>query len=156
MYGSRSTASAAPRPAAVVVGPDDLVEEALTTEELVQEHLRVVGLAVVEMEVERPRRRQHPPELAKARLEKAEIVVERVLVRRVAERGRGVAPPAEADAVAVVVRRGRERQPPLPASGVEGGIGVDELEARVVEARKELEVVPEEDEILAGPHGARV
>jgi hypothetical protein len=38
---------------AVVVGPDDLVEEALAAEQRVERDLRVVGLAEVEVQVER-------------------------------------------------------------------------------------------------------
>ena len=40
--------------AAEVVGPDDLVEEAVAAEDLVERDLDVVGLALVEVDVERP------------------------------------------------------------------------------------------------------
>ncbi len=62
----------APRGAgAVVVRPDDLVEEVFATEERVQRHLRVVGLAVVEVQVEGALRIQQPPGLLEPRLEKS-------------------------------------------------------------------------------------
>ena len=44
---------AAARLGAVVVGPDQLVEEALAAEQLVEQQLRVVRLAVVEVQVQR-------------------------------------------------------------------------------------------------------
>ena len=44
---------AAPGARAVVVRPDDLVEEALAPEDLVEQQLAVVGLAVVDVEVQR-------------------------------------------------------------------------------------------------------
>jgi hypothetical protein len=40
----------------------------------------------------------------------------------------------------------------LPSTGVERGVGIDELETAVVEAGKHVEVVPEEDQVLAGLH----
>ncbi len=44
---------AVPRAATVVVRPDDFVQEAVTAENLVEEDLAVVGLPVVDMEIER-------------------------------------------------------------------------------------------------------
>ena len=90
MYGSRSTAScrrgtasgpsrrrgscrawpaSAAWPRAVVVGPDDLVEEALAAEQRVEHDLGVVRLAVVEVQVERAvgRRAAATPRPAAAR-----------------------------------------------------------------------------------------
>jgi len=46
------------RPSAVVVDPDELVEEALRAEELVERELAAVRLAVVEVNVQRAVRRQ--------------------------------------------------------------------------------------------------
>ena len=85
MYGSRSTASESNqyavgildvdedrvvlgRPAlarlrAVVVRPDELVEEAVAPEQRVQQHLGVVRLAVVEVQVERAVVGEQPPRL---------------------------------------------------------------------------------------------
>src|SRR5207244_5942978 len=63
---------APPRAAPVVVGPDDLVEEAAPAEDLVQQQLAVVGLAVVDVEVERPAAPQEPPGLPQPRLEEAQ------------------------------------------------------------------------------------
>ena len=90
---------------AVVVGPDELVEEARAAEQLVQQQLAVVRLAVVDVEVQRPVRREQAADLAQARLEEAEVVVERVAVGGLGEQARGVAAAGEAGAVAGAVRR---------------------------------------------------
>ena len=66
------------RARAVVVGPDDLVQEAVAPEDLVEEHLAVVRLAVVEVEVERAVVARAGAGLAQPRLEEAEVVVEGV------------------------------------------------------------------------------
>jgi hypothetical protein len=63
---------------AVVVRPDDLVHEPVPTEDLVEENLAVVDLAVVEVHEERSARLQHPPGLDQARLEEARQVVEAI------------------------------------------------------------------------------
>jgi hypothetical protein len=52
---------------AVVVGPDDLVEEAAPAEELVEQDLDVVGLARVEVHVERAVVGQQPAGVLQAR-----------------------------------------------------------------------------------------
>ena len=66
---------AAPRPGAVVVGPDDLVQEALTAEDLVEQNLAVVSLTVVDVEVERPVVAEQPVGLVQPRPDEAEVVV---------------------------------------------------------------------------------
>ena len=136
---------AAPRPCAVVIGPDDLVQEALATEELVEQQLAVVRLARVGVEVEGAGLGKDAADLAEAWLEEPEVVVERVSVGRLAEERRPVAPSAEARAVALGVGLDRDRAPRLGAAGVEGWVGVDELERAVGKQRQDLEVVAEDD-----------
>src|SRR5690606_38095734 len=68
------------RLAAVVVGPDDLVEKALAAEERVEENLGVVRLAIVEMQIERAVVGEQPPRLLEARLEELPVVLEAVVV----------------------------------------------------------------------------
>ena len=67
---------AAVRAGAVVVGPDDLVEEALAPEDGVEQDLAVVDLAVVDVEVERAVGGEDAVRLDEARLEEGEVVVE--------------------------------------------------------------------------------
>ena len=71
---------AAARLGAVVVGPDQLVEERVAPEQLVEQQLAVVGLAVVDVEVERPMRREQLARARQPRLEEPEVVGERVVV----------------------------------------------------------------------------
>ena len=121
---------------AVVVGPDDLVQEALAAEDLVEEHLAVVRLARVDVDVQRPVLREHPPRLAQPRLEKAEVVVEAVGVGAAARRPAPVAPAAEPGAVAVGIGLDREREPALLLAGVERRIDVDQREGAVRQPRR--------------------
>ena len=65
--------------AAVVVGPDDLVEEAGAPEDAVQQHLAVVRLAVVDVEVEGAVGGEDAVSLDEARGEEGEVVVEGVV-----------------------------------------------------------------------------
>jgi hypothetical protein len=64
----------------VVVGPDDLVEERVAAEQLVEQQLAVMGLAVVDVEVERPVGSEQLAAALQARGEEAEVVTERVVV----------------------------------------------------------------------------
>ena len=142
---------AALRLGAVVVGPDDLVQEALAAEELVEQKLRVVRLAIVEVEVERAARGEQSAQLPNPGLEEAQIVLERVRVRGLAEEPAGVAAPLEADAVAGLVGNDLERAPRDLPAGVEGRVRIDELEALVREARQDVQVVAEENEVVGRP-----
>ena len=64
---------------AVVVGPDDLVEEAVAPEDAVEQHLAVVHLAVVDVEVEGAVGGEDAVGLAQPRLEEGEVVVEGIV-----------------------------------------------------------------------------
>ena len=61
---------------AVVVCPDDLVEEALATEDLIEQELAVVRLAVVDVEVQRALACEQAMRVLQARREEREVVVE--------------------------------------------------------------------------------
>ena len=147
----------APRGArAVVVGPDDLVEEALASEDLVEQQLAVVRLAVVDVEVERALARQQPVRVLEARREEREVVVEAVAVggaRRAARCGSAgpesrVRSPSSSRTVRSVLRD-------LRPAGVERRIDVDQLERPVGEAGQQLEVVAEQDLIDRGASSVR-
>ena len=64
----------------VVVCPDDLVEKTFPAEERVEQHFRVVRLAVVEVQVEGAVVGEQAPRLGQPRFEKAPVVVEAVVV----------------------------------------------------------------------------
>ncbi len=140
---------------AVVVGPHDLVQEALPAEDLVEEHLHVVGFARVDVDVQRPILREHPPRLAEPRLEKTEVVVEAVGVGAAARRPAPVPPPAEPGAVTVGIGLDREREPALLLPGVERRIDVDQRERAVRQPWKQIEVVAEVDPLLEHTGEAR-
>ena len=78
---------AAPRLGAVVVGPDQLVEECVAPEDLVEQQLAVVGLAVVDVEVQRPVLGEQRAGRAQPRLQEAEVVGELVVVAEALEDG---------------------------------------------------------------------
>ena len=85
---------------AVVIRPDDLVEKALAAEDLVQQQPAVVGLAVVDVEVQRSLAREQPVGLQQARVQEREIVVERVPIGGLGEQTRGVAAALKSGAIA--------------------------------------------------------
>ena len=96
---------AAARLGAVVVGPDQLVEERVAAEQLVEQQLAVVRLAVVDVEVQRPVRGQQLARARQPRLQERQVVGERVVVAERLQQPRPVAPAAEADTVAGAVGR---------------------------------------------------
>jgi len=94
------------RAGSVVVCPDDLIQEALPPEDLIEQQAAVVGLAVVDVEVDRSLALQQAMSLLQAGCEKGEIVLEGVPVGGLIEQGRAVAatlePPAVTPASATV------------------------------------------------------
>src|SRR5205085_9509344 len=110
------------RPRAVVVGPHDLVQEAVAPEDFVQRDLDVVRLPGIEMDVQRSALREQLARLAQEGLEPADVVIEGVDERRLAHLLRAVAAALEAGAVAVLVRDGAKRAAALFATGVEGRV----------------------------------
>jgi hypothetical protein len=109
------------RARAVVVGPDDLVEEVLAAEDLVEQELAVVSLAIVDVEVERSRRSKDAPTIDQARLQEGEVVGELIEVRGLGEQTARVAPSAEADPVAGLVCLRREGPSRLLLPVLKGG-----------------------------------
>src|SRR5436190_19799472 len=122
---------------AVVVCPDDLVQEAIAAEDLVEQHLAVVGLAEIEVEVERSAVGEQPVRLTQARLEERDVVVEAVRERARRELRRSVAPAVEPGPVAARIRNGGEGSTRLDCAGVERRIGVDQLEEAVAKPRQQ-------------------
>jgi hypothetical protein len=94
-----------------------------------------VSLPIVDVEVERPASSQQTPRFAQAWLEEAEVVLERVSVRRLREQTSRVAASLEADAVAALVRDRLERPATLLLARVERRVDVDELKALLGELR---------------------
>ncbi len=138
------------RARAVVVGPDDLVQKAVATEELVEQQPAVVGLAVVDVEVQRARAREQPAGFVQAWGEKREVVVERVAIGGLRQQACLVATALKPGAIAVGVGVCVQRLAGLSAAGVERRVDVDQLKRFIGEAWKQVEVVAEEDRVGAG------
>ncbi len=138
---------------AVVVGPDDLVLEAGSGEDLVEQDLAVVDLAGVDVEEEAAGGGEQAVGLEEAGAEEAEVVGEEV---GVAVGGGGsdglgaVAMAAEAGAIAGGVADGLDAGAGLAAAGVEGRIDVDEVDGGRFHAAEEREVVALEDLVQRG------
>ena len=138
-----------PRLAAVVVGPDQLVQEGVAAEDLVQQQLAVVGLAVVDVKVERAVRRQQLTGARNPGREERKVVGERIVVAQGVEQLRAVAPAAEPGAVAVRgVGSDLKRAAGLRAAGVERRIQVDEVECSFRKLSECDQVVPLDDQIV--------
>jgi hypothetical protein len=138
------------RARAVVVGPDELVQKAVATEKLVEQQPAVVGLAVVDVEVQRARAREQPAGFGQAGCEKREIVLERVAIRGLVQQARLVATALKPGAIAVGVGVGVQRLAGLDVAGVERRVDVDQLKRGVSELWQQVEVVAEQDRVGAG------
>src|SRR5690606_57518 len=138
-----------------VVRPDDLIEETVSAEDAVERHLDVVHLAIVEMQIERARRRQQPVRLAQTRLEKRDVVVERIVVRPRAGDDRAVALPLEADATALVAAGRAQRRAHLALPRIERGIDVDQLKRAVRQSRQYVGIVAEQHDVGVSPIAKR-
>jgi hypothetical protein len=135
---------APPRARPIVIGPDDLVEKALPPEDLIEQKLAVVGLAIVDVEVQRPLALQQPMGLFQARCEERKIIVEGVAVGRFLEQPRLVAAALKASSVATLVGHRLQRLAGLRLPCVERRVYVDQLEGLIRESRQQLEVFAEQ------------
>ena len=88
------------RARAVIVRPDDLVEEAFAPEDLIQQHLAVMHLAVINVKVQAAIGGQNAFGFDQARLEECQEIVKDIAVGFEANLGRGIALPGKASAVA--------------------------------------------------------
>ena len=159
------------RPPAVVVGPDDLVEKALASEDLVEKDLAVVRLAVIDMEVEGPVRGEESVGFLQSRNDEPHVIVEDVAVGTTGDLGGRVSTTGETHAIPRWIRHDRDLSTSLSTAGIERRIDVDQVERTVLQARKNLGVVGLNDEIvlqtdpvgkvgkvylLKKPHGAKI
>src|SRR5439155_10291272 len=119
-------------------------------EDLVEQELAVMRLAVVDVEVERALAREQASHFPQARLEERQVVIETVAVGGVGEHARAVSVPLKADAPAILGADGCQRLARLALARVEGGIDVDELKGPGREARQQLEILAEEDLVACG------
>ena len=132
-------------PRAVVVGPDDLVHEAVLPEDFVEHHLAVVHLAVVDVEEEAALGSQQPQRLPEPRAHERQIVVEGIVEGATPQPFGAVSVALVAGSVAGLVPHRAQPEPPLGASGVEGRVDVNEVKGEVGQGLEDVEVVAEHD-----------
>ena len=132
-------------PRAVIVGPDDLVYEALAPEDFVQQHLAVMRFAVVDMEEEGARGCEQPVRLPEPGLDEGHVVVERIVPGGGAEADRPVALALEARPVALVVLDRPKPCASLCFAGIERRVDIDEVEAAILQAGEHLQIVAQVD-----------
>ena len=143
---------APPRLGAVVVGPDQLVQEGVPTEDLVQQQLAVMSLAVVDVEVQRSVRGQQLPATGQSRLQEGQVVRELVVIAEALQQTGAVPAPTKADPRCrawCVVPRDRQRRARLGPAGVERGVHVDEVEVTLRQGLQDREVVALYDQVIA-------
>ena len=129
--------------AAVVVGPDDLVDEGVAAENLVQHHLAIVDFPVIDVEEKAAVVIQHAVCLLHAGAEEPDVVVEDVGVFAGPDDLGAVAAPLEPSAVAVGIRRHLDAGAGLRLAGVEWGIDVDQLECAVRQRPQDIQIIAE-------------
>ena len=127
----------------VIVGPDQLVQETLAPEDLVHQHLAVVDLAVVQVQVEGPVRPEYPVAFAQAWLKKTQIVVEMVRKRRFAESYCPISVALVAQAIAIIVADSLQPKAALNLPCVEWRVDIDKRGASVWHGAKDGQIVAE-------------
>ncbi len=137
-------------PGAVVVGPDDLVEEALAAEDLIEQELAVVRLAIVDVEVEAAVLAQQAVRLEQPWLEEGQVVVEAIAVAGLREERRFVAATLKARALPLPVLHRLERAAGLQLAGVERRVDVDQLKGPALQRGQQLEVLTQQYPIGPG------
>ena len=134
------------RPAAVVVGPDDLVQEPLGPEQLVEQEPGVVGGVKIEVEVDRSCRSQHSVDLGEALVQERQVLREGHVVSVAVARD-------HFELVHAVGKTLASLGTGTSANGAqgthllrpEGGVDVNEVDASVRQLAQDPQVVVEED-----------
>jgi hypothetical protein len=113
---------------AVIVGPDDFVDEGVATEDEVEEDLAVVDLSIVDVEEEAAIGMKEAMGFDEARFEEGEVVVEEVWVFLGTDLDVAVAESMEAGFGSLGIADDGDVVAGLDATGVEGGIDVDQVD----------------------------
>ena len=127
--------------AAVIVGPDDFVDEGIAAKYFVQHYLAIVDFPVVDVEEQAAVVIQQTVGFGHAGTEEADVVVEIVGVPAVADDMGTVAAALETGAVAVGVGRDLDASAGLGFAGVEGRVNVDELERAIGQGGQDIKIV---------------
>ena len=136
---------------AVVVRPDDLVQEVVATEDLVEQHLAVMRFSVVDVEVERSVVREQTSRLFQLRPDERQVVVVHVEVLHATDLGRHVTPPLKPNTIAAAFSPiGTQRRANLRFAGIERRVDIDQLERLVGQLGKQVRAVGQHDVVVAG------
>src|SRR5690606_10795713 len=125
----------------VVVRPDQLIQEALAAEQRVEQHLRVVRLTVIQVQVQGAVIGEQAPRLGQPRLQKRPVVVELVVVAQKLTQDSLVPLTLETRYRSRLAAHTRRRLPRLRTARVEGRVEVGEGERGIREPARDLEVV---------------
>ena len=138
-------------PRAVVVGPDDLVQEALPAEDGVQHHLGVVHLPVVQVQVQGAVVGEQPPCLDQSRFQEGPVVAESVVVLVQGALDRVVGPAFEPHPVAPAcgVNHHCGSLARLDPAGVERRVHVNQGESAVRQRGEVVSVVRVHHQVAA-------
>jgi hypothetical protein len=132
-------------PATVVVRPDDLVQERRAPEDTVKEHLAVVNLAVVDVEVKASVRCQNAVRLGEPRFQEGQMVVEEIAEALGPDHDALVATALEPDAGALCGAYRLELRALLDLARVEWRIDAHEVHAGARKRPQDVEVLGEVD-----------
>ena len=112
---------------AIIVGPDDLIKEALPSEDLIEQHLAVMHFAVIDVKVQAAVGLEQAISLAQARFDKGNKVIENVAVGLRTHLHCCIAVAGKAGTVAVLGTFGAQLGAALRMPGVEGWVDIDEV-----------------------------
>lgn len=135
---------------AIIVGPDDLVEEGRAPEDLVEQHLAVMHLAVIYVEIQAAVRLEHPVGFVQARREEGQKIVKDVSVALAADLDRLVALALKSHPVAGLAALSADLGPGLGFAGIEGWVDVDQVDRFGGQGLQDGQVIAEIDGIGHG------
>ena len=133
------------RPAAKVIRPDDLVEKTVSPEDLVEQHFDVVNLARIQMQIQRPIRSQHTPDLAQTGSQELDVFLKGVAKGVLRRRLRAIPTAAEPNSLALIVSGRAQSLVRANVPRVEWRIGIDELHALRRQGLQNRQVVALDD-----------
>ncbi len=133
------------RPRTIVVCPHHLVEKALATEDLVEQHLAVVRLARIDVEIEAAVRGEDSPCLDEPRPQPSDVIVETIVEPRAVRSLRPIVTARETEPRQLRVLRRRRSQSVTLTAGVERRIDVDEAGTSVRQRAKDVECLAVHD-----------
>jgi len=118
---------------AVIISSDNLVEEAFTPKNAIQQNFTVMDLTIVDVKIQAAVRFEHAVGLDQARLEEGQIIIEQIGIRFLPDADGFITPALEAGPVTVFAALGLDLRAGLDAPGVEGRVDVNEIDTPIGE-----------------------